>query len=355
MLLSENWCQWYRGYLAIPGTMVKHRRMPESHVPGSTNDELAQHERCVKTTKPILTRTVLIFNASDCVIRHHQVCFAHLSRTIGFGSLTEIFQASIMTSDGIAQDSCINLGVTVLEGSNITKRFEGLVALSQFSFRVEQGQIVGLIGPNGSGKSTLFNVIGGFYTPEGGRIVYKGQDITGRKPNQIAKLGISRTFQIVRPFQELSVLDNVAAAVLYGRENASSTAVARHRAGEILQITGMYEKRDAMAHRLGLADRKRLELTRAVATGPEIILLDEVFAGLNETEVRDAVALLYRLRNEFGITIFMIEHVLTTVMDTCEKVLVLHYGKKIAEGRPQEVVHNPAVVEAYLGQDHNYA
>jgi branched-chain amino acid transport system ATP-binding protein len=240
----------------------------------------------------------------------------------------------------------------MLEGTGVTKKFGGLVAVSDFDFSVEQGQIVGLIGPNGSGKTTLFNVITGFYPADGGRIVFKGREITRDKPYQIAKVGIARTFQIVRPLLSLSVVDNVAIAVLYGRENMRSMAKGRTRALEILKFVGLGSKSNILARQLVAAERKRLELARALAIKPEFLLLDETFSGLNDTEIQEAIKLIYRIRDDLGISIFLIEHVMKAVMGTCEKIMVIHYGVKLAEGRPEEVSKNPSVIQAYLGKRH---
>ncbi len=238
----------------------------------------------------------------------------------------------------------------MLEGIQVSKRFGGLKALTDFDFRVETGQIVGLIGPNGSGKTTLFNVITGFHPADSGKVLFQGKEITRCKPYEIAKLGIARTFQIVRPLLGLSVLDNVTTAVLYGRENIGSMAKGRGRALELLKFVKLDAKKGVPAQSLVAAERKRLELARALALKPEFLLLDETFSGLNDTEIADAVKLIFRIRDELGITIFLIEHVMKAVMGTCEKLFVLHYGVKLAEGKPEEVSKNPAVVEAYLGK-----
>ncbi len=240
----------------------------------------------------------------------------------------------------------------MLEGVRVSRRFGGLRALTDFDFLVEKGQIVGLIGPNGSGKSTLFNVITGFYPADSGKILYKGKEITRRKPYEIAKLGIARTFQIVRPLLGLSALDNVTTAVLYGRENIGSMAKARVRASELLKFVRLDGKKDIPGQSLVAAERKRLELARALAIKPEFLLLDETFSGLNDTEVSDAIKLILKIRDEMGLTIFLIEHVMKAVMGTCEKIFVMQYGVKLAEGKPEEVSKNHSVIEAYLGKKH---
>ncbi len=240
----------------------------------------------------------------------------------------------------------------MLVGTNVVKHFGGLTALSGVDFEVNESEVVGLIGPNGSGKTTLFNIISGLYKPEKGSVTFEKRRISGLPPHKIAKMGIGRTFQIVRPLMDLSLTENVATAVLYGRENISDTKKAWDRAREILEFAGLGSKAQALPGELALEDRKRLEVARALGSKPKIILLDEVFAGLNRKEIQGAIELTHKIRDEFKITIFMIEHVMKAIMETCSRVIALHHGVKIADGKPEETANHPEVIKAYLGTEY---
>ena len=239
----------------------------------------------------------------------------------------------------------------ILEGEKVTKNFGGLAAVSDVDFFVDKGEIVGLIGPNGAGKTTLFNLISAALTPKPGIIKFEGKNITGLKPYQICRTGIARTFQTVKIFGYLSILENVRVAAFFGSGDKPSPAQATKEALELLEFVGLSKKAavDAPAKDLTLANQKRLEVARALATKPKLLLLDELMAGLNQTEVAEAMDDVRQIRDR-GITIIMIEHVMKAIMNVCDRIIVLNYGKKIAEGTPQEIVNSKIVIEVYLGE-----
>jgi branched-chain amino acid transport system ATP-binding protein len=239
--------------------------------------------------------------------------------------------------------------VRLLEGDAVTKHFGGLAAVSSVDFAVDQSAVVGLIGPNGAGKTTLFNLISGALVPESGTIRFQGEVITGLKPHRICRLGVARTFQSVRIFPHLSVEENVRVAALFGRGDGRPTVEAERATGELLDFVGLSGARDLSARDLTLPNQKRLEVARALATKPRLLLLDELMAGLNPTEVAETMDLVRRIR-EMGATLFLIEHVMKAIMGVCDRIIVLHHGKKIAEGTPQEIATSRTVVEVYLGE-----
>jgi branched-chain amino acid transport system ATP-binding protein len=240
--------------------------------------------------------------------------------------------------------------VHILEGEGITKYFGGLAAVSNVDFYIDQGEVLGLIGPNGAGKTTLFNLISATYVPKPGVIKFKGKNITGLKPYKICRLGIGRTFQTVKIFTNLSVIENVRVGSLFGSGRNPSSAEATREAEEFLEFVGLSKVSSVPARDLTLANQKRLEVARALATRPELLLLDELMAGLNHTEVAQTMELVKQIQSK-GITIIMIEHVMKAIMNVCDRIIVLHHGKKIAEGSPQEIANSKTVIEVYLGEE----
>lgn len=238
----------------------------------------------------------------------------------------------------------------LLNVDNVSKAFGGLMAVSMVSFEVEEGQIVGLIGPNGAGKTTLFSCVSGFYRVTSGKVYFQEREITNLPSDRISHLGIARTFQIVKPLKEMTVLDNVTVGAL---GHTPKVKEARRQAEELCEFGGLGQKMLFPAQKLTIADKKRLEIIRALATRPTLLMLDETMAGLNPTERLEAVELVKKINREMKITILMIEHVMDIIMPLSHKIVVLDYGRKIAEGPPKEIVRNEEVIKAYLGERYN--
>jgi branched-chain amino acid transport system ATP-binding protein len=236
----------------------------------------------------------------------------------------------------------------LLEARGVVKRFGGLFAVKDVDLGIETGEIVGLIGPNGAGKTTLFAVLSGFLRPEAGQVRFDGRSVVGLAPEELSRLGLCRTFQLVKPFGNMTVLQNVMVGAFLRLRSPSRAALEAER---ILEFTGMTHLRDVLSKTLPVELRKRLEVARTLATHPRLLLLDEVMAGLNPTEIKGMLDLLLTLHRE-GITLFIIEHVMAVIMSLCQRILVLHHGEKVAEGSPTEIARHPRVVQAYLGEEY---
>jgi branched-chain amino acid transport system ATP-binding protein len=240
----------------------------------------------------------------------------------------------------------------ILEGQGVSKYFGGLAAVSHVDFHVDQGEIVGLIGPNGAGKTTLFNLISAAFPLSSGEIRFKGKKINGLKPHGICKIGISRTFQEIKIFSNMTVLQNVLVGAFFGTPSRVSGADAAGEASQALEFVGLSAMSAAPIQDLTVVNQKRVEVARALATRPEMLLLDELMAGLTPTEVSEAMELVTEIRDK-GVTIFMVEHVMKAIMGICGRIMVLHHGEKIAEGTPREIAGNKTVIEIYLGEETN--
>ena len=238
---------------------------------------------------------------------------------------------------------------TILKINNITMKFGELLANEDVSFDIKEKEIVSLIGPNGAGKTTLFNCISGFYAPSSGKVEYQNHDITGKTSDVICRLGITRTFQIVKTLNEMTVEQNIMTGAFL---HTNRTSVAREETEKVLEMTGLSNKKEMLGRNLTIVDRKRVEIARALATKPKILMLDECMAGLNQTEIKDVMDLVVRLKGQ-GLTLLIVEHIMEAIMPISDRIVVLNAGKKIAEGKPNEIAENEEVIKAYLGEKYH--
>jgi branched-chain amino acid transport system ATP-binding protein len=239
--------------------------------------------------------------------------------------------------------------MAILEAQQLTKRFGGLVAVQDFDFTVPEQTLLGLIGPNGAGKTTVFNMLACYFPPDSGQILFQGQNLSGMRPHQVCTLGLARTFQVTKPFVDNTVLENVMVGAFCRTTHARE---AERTARQTLERLEFSHRQDVIGHELTVAERKRLELARALATQPKVLLLDEPMAGLNQTEKAHMLELLRRIRDQQGMTIIVVEHDMKAVMSLCERIILMHRGEKLVEGTPEQVARDPRAISAYLGEEY---